>query len=323
MHIPVLLQETLNGLQVGPDDIVLDATVGFGGHSSEIIKRLTGSGMLIGLDTDPKAVEHCRKKFADYSNVHIFHLSYREFPEALKDLNINKISKVVADLGFSSYQLDLSGRGFSHLKEEPLDMRMKLPGGTLSKENKDSEPASFILNTYSKEELIYTFKEYGELYNCHKLVENILEYRQEKRIGTTGQLVELIKKSFFFQNSRKKFLKTCALVFQALRIEVNQELANLLLFLEKLPNYLSGKSRVAIISFHSLEDRIVKKYISEHKKNKEHVSKYQPKQKEQEQEQTQTRIKAINKRVIQATQEEITNNIRAKSAKLRVFEISG
>ncbi|MFC1771213.1 16S rRNA (cytosine(1402)-N(4))-methyltransferase RsmH [Candidatus Margulisiibacteriota bacterium] len=316
MHEPVLFKEVISGLDIKPTDTVLDGTVGFGGHASGVIELLGPSGKYIGLDTDPVAIKHCQEKFGTLNNVHIIHKSYADFPEALSELKIGKVDKVLVDLGFSSYQLDQSGRGFSFLKDEPLDMRMRLNLPTTAEPGQRNElTASFVINNYPQSELKRILIEHGELYKCDKFTEILVQAREKVQINSTSELVEFIKKGFFFGNSRKRFLKTCSLVFQALRIEVNQELANLKIFLQKLPVFLAPGARVAIISFHSLEDRIVKYSFSEHI-NKTHISKYAPKESSPTYE-----IKPINKRVIQASQSEIRNNLRAKSAKLRIFEV--
>ncbi|MCP4051335.1 MAG: 16S rRNA (cytosine(1402)-N(4))-methyltransferase RsmH [bacterium] len=288
MHVPVLLKETLSYLNIQPEDIVLDGTIGFGGHSLQIKNQLADNGLLVGLDQDLTAVQHCRSMFDGKNNVFIFHLNYTDFSKALDTIKIKKLSKVILDLGISSYQLDSSQKGFSYSRDETLDMRMN---------GSKSLTASKILKTYSADELKRIFSDYGEIRNPFKFIDNILVYREKNDFKTTGDLISLIKRSFFFRNRRNLFIKTCAQVFQALRIEVNDELTALKTFLEKIPDYLTPEARVAIISFHSLEDRIVKRYIRENRN-----------------------ISAINKKVIQASQKEISSNTRARSAKMRVFE---
>jgi 16S rRNA (cytosine1402-N4)-methyltransferase len=289
MHIPVLLDDTVNGLDIQPNDIVLDGTIGFAGHSNEILKRLSG-GQLIGLDRDPDALAYCQQHCVSTQNsaVHLFPINYADFPKALEELKINKVNKMFLDIGISSYQLDSLDRGFSYQHDAPLDMRMN-PKSKLT--------ARQILKFYSKEDLTRIFTEYGELRNCHKFVDHCLALQSKSSLNTTFELIELIKKSFFFKNKRFLFIKTCAQVFQSLRIEVNQELEQLKTFLSLIEDHLEVDGIVGIITFHSLEDRMVKQFV----KDKRGV------------------FKKMTKHVIQATQQEIRNNSRAKSAKLRLF----
>jgi 16S rRNA (cytosine1402-N4)-methyltransferase len=290
-HIPVLLTETLETLNIEPNDIVLDGTMGFGGHGSEIVNKLA-TGKYIGLDRDPKAIKHCKELFKENKNVHIIQQDYANFPDVLEKLKFNKVSKILLDIGISSYQLDSAKRGFSFQKEEPLDMRM---------DPKSELTAEKILNQYSEELLTKVIFEYGEIRNYHKFIANVINMRTETPMLTTFDLVNMIKKSFYFRNKRSIYIRTCAQVFQALRIEVNQELNQLKGFLEHLESRLEIGARVAIITFHSLEDRIVKQYF----KGKKYT------------------FKPIEKKVIKAKQEEIRINSRAKSAKLRCVELIG
>lgn len=288
LHIPVLLEDTLNGLELKETDIILDVTMGMGGHSQAILEKIP-KGQLIGIDQDIFAIETCNNRFKENSNVHIFQSNFNEFPKALEFFKLPKVDKVLADIGMSSYHLDKSERGFTYSKDEPLDMRMDI-GLPLT--------AQDILETYSKAELKRIFIDFGELYGCDKFIENIVFFRKTNSIDTTTSLINLIKQSFFFKNKRHIFIKTCAQVFQSLRIEVNQELSVLTEFLEQLKDYVNSGGIIAIITFHSLEDRIVKQFV---KDNKEHFER-------------------INKKVIQPTQTEIRSNPRAKSAKLRLFK---
>ncbi len=205
----------------------------------------------------------------------------------LKKLNQPKIDKVLVDLGVSSWQIDQPERGFSFQKDGPLDMRMNASEG---------QTASDILQHYETEALLAMFKTGGELRRPEKLVQRLIEKRKSEPISTTLQLVEHIKKSFYFRNQRTLFMKTCAQVFQALRMEVNQELQNLGIFLEALESHLNPSGRVAIITFHSLEDRLVKQFFKSN-------SHFQP----------------INKKVISPTYAQTQHNPRSRSAKLRVY----
>ena len=288
-HIPVLYQACMEHLDIEPDDIVLDGTLGFGGHSQGILDQLGPQGRLIGLDQDPYAIQFCQSRFSNYPQTHLVQLNFSQFSKALANENVRFINKGLLDLGMSSYHLDSSERGFSFLKSEPLDMRMN-PKNPLS--------ATMILSDYSEESLTQMFQTYGDLYRCQKLVSNIIYFRKQHALETTDDLIQIIKKSFFFKNRRSLYMKTCSQVFQALRIEVNQEFDHLSSFLNQVLDFLAPKGRIAIISFHSSEDRLVKHFIKGHK----------------------SLIKPCYKGVLTASQTEIKQNSRSKSAKLRVFE---
>ncbi len=275
-HIPILVAEIIDLLDIQPDDTVLDGTIGFGGHSGAILKKLKSPTQLTGLDQDPSAIEFCKKKFP---KIKLLHQNFSNIPK-------KKYSKILLDLGMSSFHIDLSGRGFSFQKDEPLDMRMNTNAETT---------AADILNTYSKGDLGQVFLEFGEIYRPEKLVENIVKRRP---LATTEDLKSAIKSSFYFRDNRAVMMRMYAQIFQALRIEVNQELAVLQTFLETVGSHLKKGGRVAILTFHSLEDRLIKNFVRDHKDT----------------------FRKINKNVIQATQTEIRANSRAKSAKLRVFE---
>jgi 16S rRNA (cytosine1402-N4)-methyltransferase len=289
IHVPVLLPHVLSYLDIQKKDTLLDGTIGYGGHAEALSQNLGDNGRLIGLDQDPNAISHCNEKFKNDSRVSVHQTNFSDFSDILKKLNINVINKVLIDLGMSSFHLDSSNRGFSYSKNEPLDMRM---------DTRSPQTAASILKEYDFQSLSDIFFNYGELIHNKRLAETIVTTRKKKPIKTTEDLIDLVKKSYYFSNSRNKYIKTLAQVFQALRIETNQELAVLNEFLGALDPYLEDKSRVAVITFHSLEDRIVKQFVKANK------SIYTP----------------VFKKVIQATQDEIRSNPRAKSAKLRVFE---
>jgi len=292
MHIPVLLNKTIELLDIQPNDVVVDGTLGFGGHTSEMLKKLGAQGVLIGLDIDQAALKYCETLFKDQKNVFLFHKSYTQIKEVLETLKIAKVSKILLDLGLSSYQLDSETRGFSFQKEASLDMRMD--------DSKKGLTAKEIINQYSEADLERVFREYGELYNCQKFVGNIVHMRKKALIMNTTELVDIIKKSFYFRNKRRVYIKTCAQVFQALRIEVNQEFENIKQFLDQVLDLWMPQGRLAIITFHSLEDKLVKKFIREYEKK--------------------GLIKRVNKKVEQTTYADAKKNVRARSAKLRVVE---
>ena len=278
-HIPIMVKEIIDILDIQDNDIVLDGTIGFGGHAKQIIPLLT-TGNYIGIDQDEDAISYCKTLFSD-QNITLIHDNYANAKEHLT-ANLKLIpTKILLDLGFSSYQLDSSGRGFSFLKDEPLDMRLSTQTETT---------AADILNTDSKNKLSDLFYHHGDLIHNKKLIENIIRHRP---IHTTDQLQTLIKKSYVFRN-RSQLMKTCSQVFQALRIVVNNEMTHLTQFLESLPQFLNPDARIAILTFHSGEDRLVKQFVNQH-----------------------PQLKKINKKVIVAKQDEIKRNSRAKPAKLR------
>jgi len=286
IHIPVLLNEVIEQLDPQPSDRFLDGTLGFGGHASHILPFLT-EGTYTGIDQDPVARQHTAERFKSNTNVRILEGNFSEAFDLLNKHSIAYPTKILLDLGYSSFQLDQSQRGFSFLSDELLDMRMN-PTAKLT--------AFEILQRYDHKKLSDVFFNYGELRHNKKLVENIIHTRKIKPIKTTTDLVELIKKSYFFNQKRSLFMKTCSQVFQALRIEVNKELDHLNTFLTQL-ELAPPNVRVAIISFHSIEDRVIKHTVKE-----------------------KTYLRPVLKKPLQATQQEISENSRSKSAKLRVFE---
>ncbi len=288
-HIPVLCEEVVSGLDIQPDDIVVDGTLGFSGHARAMLPSLTGQGLYIGIDRDQDALNFSKQVLAPYPNVSFHHMTYIDFPKALIQCGKTGCDKMLVDLGVSSWQIDQAERGFSFTKEGPLDMRMNAS---------DTVSASTILMTYSEEELHHIFLTYGELFNPQKLVRLIVEVRKQLPEFSTMDLVALIKKSFYFNNQRSQFLKTCAQVFQALRIEVNQELAQLESFLEQLHQWLNPNGRIAIITFHSLEDRMVKYFFKDNK----------------------AWLEPVGKKVIAPTYAQAGKNPRSKSAKLRIVK---
>lgn len=286
-HIPIMVTEILESLHIEKNDIVLDATAGLGGHSEAFLNKLSSSGLLICSDQDNEAISFCQEKFKENTNVKVIKSNFSNILSSLADLKITP-NKILLDLGYSSYQLDQSNRGFSFLKDEPLDMRM-------SQENRLS--AKHILHTYSLAQLSDMFYQHGDLIHNKKLCQNIIDTRKKESFKTTFQLVDCIKKSYFFGNNRKNYMKICSQVFQALRIEVNKEFDHINSFLNQLNEQMTQNSRISFLTFHSSEDRLIKHWF---KKNKE-------------------LFKPINKKVIQASQSEILQNSRSKPAKLRTY----
>ena len=286
-HLPVLLHDVIEQLQIKKEDIVIDGTIGFGGHSGEILPLLSQKGKLIGLDQDLEALTFCKNRFLPHKNVTLINDNFSNIHHLIVTKKIPMPSKIFLDLGYSSFQLDHSARGFSFSTTQPLDMRM---------DKNSTITASDILNRYTKEKLSNMFYQLGELHHNKVLSENIIRGRRKKRITTTKELIEIIKNSYKFRN-RALMMKIFSQVFQALRIETNQELVHLKHFLEDLPHYLQTGGIICIITFHSIEDRIVKQFFKEHH----------------------TLFKPLHKKVIQADQNAIKKNSREKPAKLRSY----
>lgn len=304
-HKSVLLKETIEALNVREGKIYLDGTLGGAGHSLEILKKLDGSGLLIGIDQDKEALEVAKKRLSDFENVKFFNLNYVDFEKALDELGIDKIDGVLLDIGVSSYQFDNPKRGFSYRFDAPLDMRMDLDLEISAKD---------IVNTYTESEIARIIKDYGEEKWAARIAKFIVDERREKSIETTFELVEIIKKAIP-AGARRNGPHPAKRTFQALRIEVNKELDVLKDSIERFVSRLNPGGRIAIITFHSLEDRIVKnafKYLEKDcicppsspictcDKKKE--------------------IKIITRKPITATEYELKENNRSHSAKLRVAE---
>ena len=275
---------------------------GGAGHSVEIAKKLSQKGMLIGIDRDEEALSAAKKKLQDFSNVIYIHDNHDNIKEILKKLNIEKVDGILLDLGVSSYQLDEKNRGFSYLGENELDMRMDKTQKLTAKE---------VVNTYSEEELANIIYEYGEERFSRKIAKNICEYRKQKEIETTKQLVEIIEKSI----PKSKDGHPAKRTFQAIRIEVNNEIKPLFNTIKNSIDCLKDKGRLCVITFHSLEDRAVKNAYIEAKGKC-----ICPKDLPYCVCGAKSLGKIITKKPIIATKEEIEENSRSKSAKVRIFE---
>ncbi|MCQ4923843.1 16S rRNA (cytosine(1402)-N(4))-methyltransferase RsmH [Tissierella carlieri] len=304
-HISVLLGEVLDGLNIKKDGIYVDGTLGGAGHSSEIVKRLT-TGKLIGIDQDLNALKKASEVLEEYSDkVILIHNNYENIDEVLNDLGIEKVDGILLDLGVSSHQLDEESRGFSHNKDAPLDMRM---------DETSSFSAWDVVNKYSEEELEKIIWNYGEDRWARRIAKFIVEERKEKSIDTTLQLVSAIKKAIP-KEVRKDGHHPAKKTFQAIRIEVNRELDVLIESIPKMVNLLNPDGRLAIITFHSLEDRIVKEGFKELYIDcicPPHLPKCVC-QKNRE-------IEIITRKPIIPSEEEIAINPRSRSAKLRIAE---
>ena len=304
MHYSVMLSEAIEGLNIKEDGTYVDCTLGYAGHSSEILKRLK-RGFLFAFDQDKEAIVYSEKKLSEISlNFKIIHSNFENLKEKLESENISKVDGILFDLGLSSPQIDDASRGFSFMSNSKLDMRM----------NKEAKKSAYeVVNNYSKEELSEIFFKYGEEKQSNIIAKKIVEARKEKPIESTKELVEVIQKSVganYFYNKHPE-----REIFQAIRIEVNDELKVLEKVLPDAINMLNKGGRIAVITFHSLEDRIVKQIFKKYSETNEIFKgmpdipdMYKPK------------IKLINKKPILPSEEELKINSRSKSAKLRIIE---
>ena len=305
-HTSVLLEETVDGLNIKPDGIYVDGTLGGGGHAYEVCSRLSSKGRFIGIDQDEAAIEAAGARLRDFGErVTIVRSNYCDMKSQLQNLGIDKVDGIVLDLGVSSYQLDTAERGFSYRVDAPLDMRM---------DRRQKMTARDIVNDYSEMDLFRIIRDYGEDKFAKNIAKHIVMEREKGPIETTGQLIEIIKRAI-----PMKFQKTAGhpakRTFQAIRIELNRELEVLRDTLDDMIELLNKDGRICIITFHSLEDRIVKSIF---KRNEDpctcpshfpvcvcgNVSKG----------------KVITRKPILPSEEELEENSRSKSAKLRIFE---
>ena len=305
-HTSVLLEETVDGLNIKPDGIYVDGTLGGGGHAYEVCARLSNKGRFIGIDQDEAAIEAAGIRLRDFGErVTIVRSNYCDMKSRLQELGIDKVDGIVLDLGVSSYQLDTAERGFSYRVDAPLDMRM---------DRRQKMTARDIVNDYSEMDLFRIIRDYGEDKFAKNIAKHIVAEREKGSIETTGQLIEIIKRA-----SPMKFQKTAGhpakRTFQAIRIELNRELEVLRESLDDMIELLNKDGRICIITFHSLEDRIVKSIF---KRNEDpctcpshfpvcvcgNVSKG----------------KVITRKPILPSERELEENSRSKSAKLRIFE---
>ena len=303
-HTPVMLNECIEGLNINPDGIYVDGTLGGAGHSKEIAKRLSKKGMLIGIDRDEEALKAAKENLKEFSNVKYVHGNHDEIKEILEELNIDKVDGILLDLGVSSYQLDERNRGFSYLGSNELDMRM---------DQTQSLTAKDVVNNYDEEKLANIIFEYGEEKFSRNIARNICKYRAEKVIETTDELVKIIEESI--PKSKQKDGHPAKRTFQAIRIEVNNEIKPLYNTILNCIKCLNTKGRLCVITFHSLEDRAVKKAMLD-AKGKCTCPPDLPycvcgaK----------SEGKIITKKPMVASKEEQEENSRSKSAKLRIFE---
>lgn len=302
-HVPVLLKECIEGLAIKPDGIYVDGTLGGAGHSSQIVKQISKKGLLLGIDRDEEAICVAKERLKEFSNVQFVHDNHDNIKQILSKLEIPAVDGILLDLGVSSYQLDEKNRGFSYMQESQLDMRMDKSATLTAKE---------VVNTYAEEKLANLIYEYGEEKFSRRIAKNICEYRKTKEIETTAELVKIIEKSVPRKNGEGHPAKR---TFQAIRIEVNDEIKPLYRTILDSIEMLKPQGRLCVITFHSLEDRAVKNAFLEAEGKctcppglpycmcgAKKLG------------------KIITKKPILPSEQEMQTNSRSKSAKLRIFE---
>jgi 16S rRNA (cytosine1402-N4)-methyltransferase len=304
-HISVLLNEVIEGLNIKENGIYVDCTLGGAGHSGEIIKRLSANGRLIGIDQDKDALKAAGEKLKEYENTTYIHNNFTNVEEILNSLNIEGVDGILMDLGVSSYQLDEGERGFSYMKDAPLDMRM----------NREAEFTAYdVVNSYNEEQLSKVIRDFGEERFARRIAKFIVDRRSANPINTTLQLVDIIKAAIPAK-ARREGPHPAKRTFQAIRIEVNKELDILDKAIEGAVSKLKPGGRVAVITFHSLEDRIIKNKFKE-LENPCNCPKEFPicicgKK---------SKVKIITRKPIDPSEEEVNENPRSRSAKLRIAE---
>jgi len=306
-HIPVMLSEVVHYLNCKPGKIYADCTLGGSGHASAILEKIIPDGILIGIDQDIDAIKNAKRKLKPYElNIHLFHNNFVNLPKILSQLNITAVDGILLDLGISFHHLDSSGRGFSFRKDEPLDMRMNIESDTTAEE---------LINTMDEKSLAEIFFKYGEERYSRKIAKKIVSVRKKEKIKSSRQLSEIVCRAVSGKASSRRRIHPATRVFMAVRIAVNKELDMLNSFMETSVDLLKPEGRFCILSFHSLEDRIVKKKIKLLEGrcicppalprcvcNKTRV------------------IRSLTKKVLRPTEEEVTANPMARSARMRVVE---
>ena len=286
-HIPVMLMESLENLKIKEDGIYVDGTLGLGGHSERILKKIN-SGLLIGIDRDKNSISLAKKQLSTHKNIKVFNDSYKNLKDILERLNIVAVDGILLDLGLSSFQLEDNSRGFSHKYESSLDMRFDC--------NSEDYTAEQIIQKNDLNELTKIFKEFGEERHAYKIAKKIKNLKGEINVMSITSIVDRV-------TPYKFRLKTYSRIFQALRIAANDELSHLNEFLDNFINLLNPGGRIVIISYHSVEDRIVKHKLKDLKHEK--------------------KIELIFKKPLTPSNEEVSINKRARSAKMRVGEKIG
>jgi len=289
-HIPVLTLELVELLEPGEGMVIVDATIGGGGQALAMLERMKGKGLLIGIDRDPEAISFCQASLISFApNLKLFNARFSQLDEVLAQAGIEEVDRIYFDLGVSWHQLSQPERGFSFLRDGPLDMRMNPAEG---------EPAWKLLNQLNEKELEKIFREYGEERYSRRVAKAIVQARKQgKELKRTRQLAELVEKAV---RKGKQRVHPATRIFQAIRIYLNQEIEELKLGLEKAFNYLRAGGRIAVISYHSLEDRLVKNFFKEREKAGE--------------------LKILTKKPIIPSPEEKKQNPKSRSARLRAGE---
>lgn len=295
-HIPALLSETIEGLNIRPEGVYVDVTFGGGGHSGEILKHLGQNGRLFGFDQDEDAM----KNAYDDKRFTFVRSNFRYLSNFLRYHSVDKVDGILADLGVSSHHFDEAERGFSFRFDGDLDMRMN---------TKSAFTAAVLLNTYTEEQLADVFYLYGELHNSRKIARTIVQARSKEPFARIFPFIDVLKPFF----GREKEKKDMARVFQALRIEVNKEMDVLKALLEQSANVLKPGGRLVVLTYHSLEDRLVKNYFK--------TGNFEGKLEKDFYGNVLSPFKVVNNKVIVASQQEVESNPRARSAKLRIVEM--
>jgi 16S rRNA (cytosine1402-N4)-methyltransferase len=306
-HIPAMLNEVIFYLNCRPGIVTVDCTVGGCGHAKAICEKVSPSGLFIGIDQDVDAITNAEKILQDYSsNVHLFHGNFIRLPEYMMQLNIASVDGILLDLGLSLHQLENSGRGFSFRKDEPLDMRMDI---------QSPQTAENLINRLEQEDLRKLFKNYGEERWAKQIAHKIVKVRKQKKIRTSKQLTQIIIDAIPGHALSKQKIHPATRVFMALRIAVNQELERLKTFMEQVADFLNPGGRLCVLSFHSLEDRIVKQHLKALEKGCSCppqlpicVCGQNP------------QVSILTKKVVRPTTEEVIANPMARSTRLRAAE---
>jgi len=309
MHIPVMLDECLEGLITDPSGIYVDGTLGNGGHATEILKRLEAGGMLIGFDRDIDAIERVQEKLKSGAGkqVKLVHDNYANMAAQLDRLGIPKVNGLLLDLGVSSFQLDLAERGFSFQHDGPIDMRMDQTRG---------QTAAELVNTAGEQELADIIFRYGEERSSRRIARAIVEARAKVQIETTAQLAGIIERAKGGRRGKKTHPATKT--FQALRMAVNEELASIEQVLEQMIDRVVEGGRIVILTFHSLEDRLVKRFFIRHVPREESLQQGGVRLHCEE-----PPVKWVWKKPVTASEKEQSENPRSRSAKLRAVELRG
>jgi 16S rRNA (cytosine1402-N4)-methyltransferase len=307
-HIPVMLEEVMHWIAPKPGGVYMDATLGLGGHSAKLMELTGGQARLLGLDRDEQALAKAGERLARYGdNVQLAHTSFQHFPRVVREAGLDLFDGVIADLGVSSLQLDSPDRGFSFIHDGPLDMRMDPGSG--------GEPAAGIVNNASYEHLRQLLWDYGEEPMAGRIARAIIKARETARIESTLELARIVAAAYPAKRRALSRNHPATKTFQALRLEVNQELREIEFFLERIVDYLRPGARIAIISFHSLEDRIVKRAF-----RKESTGCLCPREYPLCQCGHEKKLRLPFRKPLIPGEEEMRANSRSRSAKLRVAE---